>query len=69
MSFSFLAMKPTVHQVELALGVKADDWDCVAPEELIDTIYRLSVEEDNPLSDQSNVHPLKSPKLPGKGRN
>lgn len=61
-------MKPTVHQVELALGVKAEDWDCVAPEELVETIYRLSVDADKPLSDQFNVHPLQTPKFPSNGR-
>lgn len=66
-SISFLAMKPTVRQVELALGVKAEDWDCIDPEELIDVIYHLSVEADNPSSDQSNVHVLQPPKLPSKG--
>jgi hypothetical protein len=62
-------MKPTLRQVELALGVKAEDWDCVDPEELINTIYQLSVEEGTPVPDKSNVHPLQVPKIPGKGGN
>jgi hypothetical protein len=61
-------MKPTVSQVEDALGVKAEDWDCVDPEELIDVIYRLSLEAGDAPSRQNNVHHLQDPKLPGKRR-
>jgi hypothetical protein len=63
------AMKPTIRQVEEALGVKAQDWDCVDPKELIDVIYRLSIEADNTVSKQSNnVHLLPGQKLTGKRR-
>lgn len=61
-------MKPTVSEVEEALGVKSEDWDCVDPEELIDTIYRLSSKTDDAISKQTNIHPLQYPKLPGKRR-
>jgi len=61
-----MPMKPTVSQVEESLGVKAEDWDCVSPEELIDAIYRLSIEPDDTSShqEQTNVHPLRKPKSP-----
>lgn len=64
---SLFAMKPTIPQVEQALGVKAEDWDCVDPEELVDTIYRLSTEAGNAPADKSNVHALQDSKLKGKG--
>lgn len=62
-------IKPTVRQVEEALGVKAEDWDCVDPEELIETIYHLSVEADDTSSNPkpTNIHPLRGPKAPGNG--
>lgn len=59
-------IKPTVRQVEEALGVKAEDWDCVDPEELIETIYNLSIADDIPsIPKPTNVHPLREPKVPG----
>ncbi|MEC4717890.1 hypothetical protein RY831_01890 [Noviherbaspirillum sp. CPCC 100848] len=61
-------MKPTIRQVEEALGVKSEDWDCVDPEELIDVIYRLSTEAGDVSSEQTNVHPLQGSHLPGKRR-
>lgn len=61
-------MKPTLQQVEEALGVKSADWDCVDPQELIDVIYRLSSETGEASSGQTNVHPLKDSQLPGKRR-
>lgn len=48
-------MKPTIKQVEEALGVKAEDWDCVDPQELIDVIYRLSIELQASSSDSANI--------------
>ncbi|WP_151636154.1 hypothetical protein [Noviherbaspirillum aerium] len=62
-------MKPTICQVEEALGVKAEDWDCVDPEELIEAIYHLSVETEDTFSNpkRTNVHSLRELKVPGNG--
>lgn len=59
-------MKPTIPQVEEALGVKAEDWDCVDPEKLIDAIYELSVTITNSPPNQNNLHHLRRVQLPGK---